>query len=54
MRTFKVTLAFIGLTGTYLSEITVKARNEKSAKNKALLAVGDRTLDEVVEIKEEK
>lgn len=42
MKTFIVTLGFVGLTGEYRSQVEVVARNEASAKTKALRTVGNR------------
>ena len=50
MKEFKVKIKFLGLAGEYFSEFFVKARNSRSAYNKALLSVGDRVyLDVIVE-----
>lgn len=42
MKTFKVTIEFMGLTGKYFSEVEVRAKNAKSAEKKALLTAGNR------------
>lgn len=42
MKSYIVTLAFIGLTGPYESEVCVRARNEASAKKKGAAYIGNR------------
>lgn len=42
MKTFKVKIEFLGLTGKYISEVEVKARNAKSAEKKARRTIGNR------------
>jgi len=43
MKIFKVSIEFVGLTGTYLSKFEVKARTQASAEKKAYQVVGDRS-----------
>lgn len=42
MKTFKVKIEFIGIAGKYISEVTVRAKNAKSAEKKASLTIGNR------------
>lgn len=42
MKTFKVKIEFVGLTGKYVSEVEVKARDYKSAEKKASKVIGNR------------
>lgn len=48
MKTFRVTLEFIGLTGKYTSIQTVRARDAGSARKKASQCIGDRTGDVIL------
>lgn len=43
MKTYTVTIRFIGLTGTYDSKVDVEARDAKSATRKAAKTIGDRS-----------
>lgn len=42
MKGYIVTIEFMGLTGSYRSQVEVKARNEKSARTKAGRTIGNR------------
>lgn len=42
MKTWKVKIEFVGLTGKYFSEVIVRAKTQKSAEKKASLAIGNR------------
>lgn len=42
MKTFKIKLTFVGLTGEYSSTIEVRAKTSESALKKARLHVGNR------------
>lgn len=42
MKTFKVKIEFVGLTGKYVSEVEVTAKNAKSAEKKASKSIGNR------------
>ena len=42
MKTFKVRIEFTGLTGKYISDVEVRAKNAKSAEKKASLVIGNR------------
>lgn len=42
MKTYTVKIEFIGLAGKYVSEVTVQAKNHKSAEKKAAKSIGNR------------
>jgi hypothetical protein len=42
MKTFKVTIQYINLVGTHLSEVEIRARTEASATKKAWQLIGNR------------
>ncbi len=54
MKSFKVKIEYTGLTGKYISEVVVQAKNAKSAEKKASLTIGNRDgwIVGTVEVKE--
>lgn len=51
MKNYQVKIEYTGLTGKYINTYDVKAKNAKSAENKASQAIGNRDAV-ILEVKE--